>query len=99
MERYIGQKAQQALEALGGVGSLRQRLKSAKGHFALVNMKEHLVTMPPQVGEAIKTFMEADVETDIEPDLLEASRACQTAIELIFSTLGREEISHESRAN
>jgi len=47
MQNYIGQKAQQALEALCEERPLMKRLELAKLHFE--NCEQYLDTAPPEV--------------------------------------------------
>jgi len=95
MEQYIAQKAQQALEALCSDAPLRDRLKSARGHFCLVAGAHFLKTAPPEVGESITDFMDADIESDAGG----AARELRTAIECVFESIGRESIPHDVRCN
>ena len=86
MNLYIGQKAQQALEALGSGESLERRLQEAHGHFMAVADAHFLNDARPEVRDAIMAFAKADVGANLK----EASTQCRLAIELVFSACGRE---------
>ena len=57
MERYIAQKADQALEAMCGRESLTKRLKNAQMHFIFVSDEHHLGTAPEHVRKSITAFL------------------------------------------
>ena len=59
MERYIAQKADQALEAMCGRESLTKRLKSAKMYFLSVSDDYFLGTAPEDVRESITAFLKS----------------------------------------
>ena len=59
MERYIAQKADQALEAMCGRESLTKRLKNAKMHLVSVSDDHFLRTAPEDVRESITAFLKS----------------------------------------
>jgi len=59
MNRYVAQKADQALEAMCGSESLTKRLKNAKLHFLFVSNDYFLGTAPEDVRESITVFLKS----------------------------------------
>jgi hypothetical protein len=57
MERYIAQKADQALEAMCSRESLTKRLKNAQMHFMAVSNDHFLGSAPEAVRKSIKAFL------------------------------------------
>lgn len=86
MERYITQKAQQALEALTGEESLEDRLRAARMHFSFVTDDHYLQTAPAEVREYLTAVR------DIPPgeSRPETARKIREAIETVFEARGRE---------
>jgi hypothetical protein len=87
MERYIAQKANEALEAMCGRDSLTSRLRKARLCFASVEGDAFLASAPESVRKSITAFMKSS-----------GGRGChngaalvQTAISLSLMEFGREE--------
>jgi hypothetical protein len=59
MERYIAQRADQALEAMCGRESLTKRLQNAKMYFLSVSNDHFLGTAPEDVRESITVFLKS----------------------------------------
>jgi len=57
VERYIAQKADEALDAMCGRESLTKRLKMAQMHFVFVSDEHHLGTAPEDVRKSITAFL------------------------------------------
>jgi len=60
VERYIAQKADQALEAMCGRESLTKRLKHAQMHLIFVSDEHHLGSAPKHVRESITAFLKCE---------------------------------------
>ena len=86
MDRYIGQKAQQALEALTTDSSLEQRLKEARMHLSSVTGTHFLQSASTQVQQHLVAV--SDI-ADNEP-LPDVACKIREAIETIFEQWGRE---------
>jgi len=85
MNNYIGQKAQQSLEALCQERPLAGRLKLAQDHFG--NCEQYLDEAPDGVRDDVKKFLDADIQNDPTG----ASLALQSAIQAVFEGCGRQE--------
>ena len=57
MEGYIAQRADQALQAMCGRGSLTKRLKDAQMYFLSVSNDYYLGSAPKDVRKSIKAFL------------------------------------------
>jgi hypothetical protein len=86
MERYIAQKAQQALEALTTDEPLEQRLKTARMHFSFVTIEHYLRSAPSEVRQYLGAIQAI---ADDEP-LPDVARKVREAIGTVFEQLGRE---------
>jgi hypothetical protein len=86
MERYIVQKAQQALEALTTEESLEDRLRAARMHFSFVTDDHYLQSAPAEVQKYL-TAVRYIPHGEPRP---ETARTIREAIESIFEAWGRE---------
>jgi hypothetical protein len=57
MEGYVGQKADQALDAMCGRESLTKRLQNAQMHFMSISNDHFLGSAPKLVRDSIKAFL------------------------------------------
>jgi hypothetical protein len=80
MKCYVAQKADQALEAMCGRGSLTKRLKTAQMHFIFVSDEHHLGTAPEHVRKSITAFLKCKTGRG-------SRRSAALAAEAIASTL------------
>ena len=102
MQNYIGQKAQQAIEALCEDWPLWRRLQLAKLHFE--NCEHFLDTAPEDVQQSIKNFLDSFNVQEPKRGKKKArvektARICLTlnsAIEAVFEECGREEERQKS---
>ena len=90
MERYIGQKAQQALEALTTDESLEHRLRTARAHLSFVTGDHYLQSAPAEVQEYLGAVRDI---ADDEP-LPDVAGKIREAIEAVFEQWGREHPSN-----
>ena len=93
MERYIGQKADQALEAMCGGASLENRVKTAKMYFLSVSEDHFLKSAPEDIQDYITKLMKADVDSN--PG--DAAALVKGAILAILLELGRQDGASEER--
>ncbi len=87
MERYIAQKAGEALEAMCGSGSLTSRLRKARLCFAVVAGDTFLAKAPESVRESITAFMKSRVGRGSR----NGAALVQSAIALSLMEFGRLE--------
>jgi hypothetical protein len=87
MQKYLGQKAQQALEAMCEEAPLSKRLNAARRHFE--DAAQYVDAAPEDVRKYVKAFLASDVEHDMR----RSSLALQSAIESVFEQAGREDIT------
>lgn len=92
MERYIAQKAGEALEAMCGKESLTERLNNAKMYFGTVSGDGFLSIAPKNVRESITAFMKSDTEKGS----LESAALVTTAISLTLFEFGRQDNARPS---
>ena len=86
MEQYIGQKAQQALEALTTDKPLEERLVEARMHLSFVTGDHYLQSATAEVQQYLGAVRDI-AEGEPLPD---AARKIREAIETIFEQWGRE---------
>lgn len=87
MDRYIGQKAQQALEALTTEDSLQQRLAAARSHLGAITSEHFFQSAPSEVQKCLTAICDIS-DTDSRPS---AARKICDAIESIFEACGCQE--------
>jgi hypothetical protein len=87
MERYIAQKADEALKAMCGGYSLTGRLRDAQMHFHSISDEHYLRTTPQNVRESIVAFFEMQ---DRRGSLKSAALA-HSAIASVLIEWGRSE--------
>jgi hypothetical protein len=86
MLSYIGQAAQQALEALATGEPLDERLKAARARLSVVTSDDYLQSAPRHVQKCLSGIRDiSDNESKAE-----IARKIREAIENIFEALGRE---------
>jgi hypothetical protein len=66
MDRYVVQKVDQALMALGGSASQIGRLREAQFHLGIISAPQFLSTVSEPTQKAITAFTKADLEADLK---------------------------------
>jgi hypothetical protein len=87
MERYIAQKAGEALEAMCGRESLTKRLREARLRFLTVAGDHFLDSAPEDVRESIKAFLKCKVGRGSR----HAAALASSAIALTLMEFGRSD--------